>query len=736
MNNQLNVNIHNRFDVEVRNIKTGKVTQRAVAYNTILDYMWYRLANGNAYASYIHFGTGTGEEIAKDEYELFEHLGYKQAALDFKELAYPKSTWRQKIILEPGEYIGELLTEVGLSGSTSKTNMTTHALLKDSEGDTISVLKTGEDLITIFATVFITVRIDTDYQALYNPEDNDLLKYLTGGSLPAKIICKLGKIPRDSGETVVDYDILSYDVLGSVEISRTADVEDKKIILPTTRFGTTEGNGQIREISMGKIFNFTLPNETYLGTQYDNVSLGGYTGDNDIMLPSTSIDTSSIVSSLSYDILEYPTLIRLAIPNIVPFDGSARVMDISDDGKYAAILVASTSSSAYNYFPVVFKMDNNRLHRIEVDNSEPIAPSGYYLTFSPDSKYLAWVSNRASALSGYNRLAIFKTGDDIFAAEPISGLIDAPYKDICFGKNSNVLFAPVVNSTAIHIYTLSSGQWSLADTINTDSGTNVGGAYISPDGNTLAVLNSAKLYLYAISGSTLTPITSYTPSLSNPTAAAFNPAGTILVVGSDSSPYITAFDLALSTTIPLDTSTAYKVSSVLFSPNGQYMGVGSDKSSGKESVLLYSVSGTTFTKITIPEDLTEIAYKPAFDPASSVFVFSQLKGGENVFAYALNGAAISKLSVDYGAYSTSFPTVQGPIRAYFHTTKPYVFILDSTSSSGCTFYNTSLNETMLKLKAPFPSMSEEMKVSYYVDGIHKTTQHVLDISGYIKFGES
>ena len=35
--------IHNRFDIEVVNIKTGQIRQRAVGYNVICNQLWTKL---------------------------------------------------------------------------------------------------------------------------------------------------------------------------------------------------------------------------------------------------------------------------------------------------------------------------------------------------------------------------------------------------------------------------------------------------------------------------------------------------------------------------------------------------------------------------------------------------------------------------------------------------------------------------------------------------------------------
>ncbi|MEG2001094.1 MAG: hypothetical protein RR053_06870, partial [Evtepia sp.] len=70
---KLNASIHNRFDIEVIDSRTGQVRQRAQAENIILDQMW---ANFDYFFYDIQYGTGTGVPAATDK-TLFSYLGYQ-----------------------------------------------------------------------------------------------------------------------------------------------------------------------------------------------------------------------------------------------------------------------------------------------------------------------------------------------------------------------------------------------------------------------------------------------------------------------------------------------------------------------------------------------------------------------------------------------------------------------------------------------------------------------------------
>ena len=107
------VNIHNRFDVHIDNIETGEHLE-FVGYNIILDQMWTRLCAGSSYFSNIHFGTGTGTPTPART-SLFSHLGTKSAVTEETIKALPVSSWKRKIVLNPEEYVGETITEVGIA---------------------------------------------------------------------------------------------------------------------------------------------------------------------------------------------------------------------------------------------------------------------------------------------------------------------------------------------------------------------------------------------------------------------------------------------------------------------------------------------------------------------------------------------------------------------------------------------------------------------------------------------
>ena len=133
MKAKVGVNFHNRFDV----VKNGEWI--GYAENIILDQMYSVICNFESnWFSRIYFGKGTGIPTP-DRTALFSRLGSKTATTDNIVKAFPTSSFTRKITLLPSQYVGETITEVGIANSEGR--LLTHAMLKDSEGNPLSLTK-------------------------------------------------------------------------------------------------------------------------------------------------------------------------------------------------------------------------------------------------------------------------------------------------------------------------------------------------------------------------------------------------------------------------------------------------------------------------------------------------------------------------------------------------------------------------------------------------------------------
>ena len=157
---KLNASIHNRFDIEVINAETGKVRQRAQAENVICNNLWtYMFHTGgydNDWNCYIQYGSGSGTPSTTDT-ALFAYSGYgtPNTANDVYNYDGVNAVYslKRKIVLSETEAVGVTITEMGIAKSTSD-SLCTHAMLKDMNGNQISIAKTATDIINIYSTVF------------------------------------------------------------------------------------------------------------------------------------------------------------------------------------------------------------------------------------------------------------------------------------------------------------------------------------------------------------------------------------------------------------------------------------------------------------------------------------------------------------------------------------------------------------------------------------------------------
>lgn len=268
-NSNIGLKIHNRFDIIPRDAKTMEIIQDEVgmAENIVLDRMYTRLLAFSSYFDQIVFGTGTGT-LAPSRTTLFNRLGNKPAVAESLVRSYPTSIWTKKITLGTEEYNGNILTEVGISETT--TNINTHALITDSEGNPLSVEKTNLRIIDIYATVFVEVYAIDSGGFFYG---NGLRDYLTGGSAPASTL------------QLSDALSLEAERLTTLTATKTTDAVNKQVQL-TVRFNEGHFNKDVRAIDApGLGLRWVIPRTgIYTGTTKTNVELGTGDGSNQTFL--------------------------------------------------------------------------------------------------------------------------------------------------------------------------------------------------------------------------------------------------------------------------------------------------------------------------------------------------------------------------------------------------------------------------------------------------------------------
>ena len=271
----IGLKIHNRFDIQVKDAETMEVVQTAQAENIVLDRIYTRLLNFQSYFDQIVFGSGTGT-LSASRTTLFTRIGNKAAVTESLVRSYPTSVWTRSIRLGTEEFNGQTIREVGISETT--TNINTHALITDSEGNPLSVDKTSLKIIDIYATVFVEV-YSVDTGCFFYA--NGLRDFLTGASAPANTI----RLFEFSDETAT-----------TLTATRTSNSGERSISL-AVRFNIEHFNKDVRFIDwVGGGLRWKIPRTgVYGGTIKTNIQLGTGDGLNDIFsLPNKEVTNLTV----------------------------------------------------------------------------------------------------------------------------------------------------------------------------------------------------------------------------------------------------------------------------------------------------------------------------------------------------------------------------------------------------------------------------------------------------------
>lgn len=282
----IKASIHNSFNFVIKDAATKKVIKEYKAENIILNNFWgsYLSSASKDSFKYIHFGSGIAQPVATDT-KLTSWLGYKAssisgAGVDFSEF---KTQGIIKILrtcrLQDTEFVGSSISEVGFSSSTSGTTaLLTKALVKDMNGNVVSIPKASGQIIDIFATFYVKVNLsylsgDITFggYSLGSTSSREFLKCLCGNdswansssynsvdycTIPANLV---GINNANSmGGTSVCPD--SYTNIGGVSFS--FNVASKQLIISVANLIASVGNQSdgIKLIKLLGSLNIKVPN--------------------------------------------------------------------------------------------------------------------------------------------------------------------------------------------------------------------------------------------------------------------------------------------------------------------------------------------------------------------------------------------------------------------------------------------------------------------------------------------
>lgn len=154
----IEVGLHNEFEIVVRDAKTNKIKKSVKGYNIILSRFWslfFTTSVSNLQWSHIHFGSGTVAPNAADTTltSLIAAVACGSDVIDTSRYASEGIVSRKRSIrLQDTEYVGSVISEVGIGNSA--TSLLTKCLIKDGNGNPISITKSDSEIIDIYATFF------------------------------------------------------------------------------------------------------------------------------------------------------------------------------------------------------------------------------------------------------------------------------------------------------------------------------------------------------------------------------------------------------------------------------------------------------------------------------------------------------------------------------------------------------------------------------------------------------
>ena len=150
---ELRIGIHNSFEIEVLDAKTGKVKQKVKAFNVVTNGALNTMCGGGAIADTLAVGRGTGTPSSSDT-ALFSQIGTKgmTKSVDNSRRFEGILIKNLSVQISNTEYNGETITELGL---TTGSTLCSHAMLQDMNGNPISIAKTNTDVLNIYAKWYL-----------------------------------------------------------------------------------------------------------------------------------------------------------------------------------------------------------------------------------------------------------------------------------------------------------------------------------------------------------------------------------------------------------------------------------------------------------------------------------------------------------------------------------------------------------------------------------------------------
>ncbi|QRN86041.1 hypothetical protein JR334_02060 [Clostridia bacterium] len=253
MKKNIVVGIHNHFDIVSRDVKTNKVVRQERAYNLILDNFWNEFLQSDSDVdeclSHIYFGSGTTTPASSDT-SMTAYEGGKSTTNMAWDYSNFKTTGVIKITgnirLEASEYVGVSISEVGF-GRTSTEGLCTKSLIKDQNGNPLSIIKLVDQVVDIFGTFYVRIPLTGAVRFTgYGFTSANILNRLTFQSSTSDFNVQFRNMEANEADGGV-YDYKSVNIDNSV----TYDPTNKKMTITLSDLSSSTGNiGGLKELCL------------------------------------------------------------------------------------------------------------------------------------------------------------------------------------------------------------------------------------------------------------------------------------------------------------------------------------------------------------------------------------------------------------------------------------------------------------------------------------------------------
>lgn len=166
-------NLHNKYEVTIN----GKTI---VAYNTLTNNVYQKIANLEPYNGYIALGTGTSPQNPADTKLTTYIKSYKAETELISANVKNDELFVVKVVtLDENDTSSFTFSELGLAASSeSNPDIYNHVVLTDSEGQAVTVTRNTGDVLQIKVTIYLELEPTSTIQ--FQSGDNSLIKRILG----------------------------------------------------------------------------------------------------------------------------------------------------------------------------------------------------------------------------------------------------------------------------------------------------------------------------------------------------------------------------------------------------------------------------------------------------------------------------------------------------------------------------------------------------------------------------